>query len=813
MKTLNRKLFRELRGHFGMLLAVTSIIAVGVTCLVTLASSYMNLSEAKRLYYAQCRMADFSIELKKVPLTELAPLAAMPEVAELRPRIQQMVTVDLPGVAEPLNGEVLSLPDQRRSIIDDVVIRQGSYFTDRRDNEVIVNEEFARAHRLLPGQWIRLLLNDQQQEVFIVGTAISSEFVYLLGPGAITPDPKHFGVFYLKQSYAEEVFDFKGSANQVLGRLATVKKGSSPICRNGPDGAEHKLDLTPFSPREVLSRAEAMLADYGVFTTTPLEDQPSNKFLSQEIKGLKSFAVITPCMFLAVAALVLNVLLARLAQQQRIVVGTLKALGYSDLQIFWHFLKFGLTVGLLGGLIGCAAGWWLANGLTVLFRTIFQFPELQNRFQWGVSAVGTLVSVGCAALGSLRGSRAVLRLRPAEAMRPNPPRRGGAILLERIGWLWRSLSSGWRMVLRNVLRSRLRTIAGIFAAAMGASVLVNGFMMQLARQDLIDFQFRRIMHSDVDLTFKDERDRSAWDEAARLPGVNRAEPTLDVACTFSHGQWQKKGGVTGLLPGATLTIPRDLAGRPLRIPSEGLAMSRQLADSLHVGRGDVVDVRPTKGQRRLVRVPVAEISDSYLGIAVYADIRYLSRLIGEELALSGVQLATDRDPARRAALYRELKQMPNLQAVTARADMIQNLEETVLKHQGIVISLLVLFAGTVFFGSILNTSLVSLAERQREIATLRVLGYGPWHVGSLLLRESMITTAFGALGGMPLGYLLTVATAKAYASDMFRLPIITSSHVWILTMVLAIIFGLIAHLFVQRAIHTMDWLDALKTQE
>ncbi|MGA2254272.1 MAG: hypothetical protein ABSG53_06380 [Thermoguttaceae bacterium] len=96
MKVLDRKLLREVRGHLGMLLAVTGIIAVGVACLVTLASAYMNLSEAKLLYYAQCRMADFSIELKKVPLSELSKLAALPEVAEIRPRIQQIVTVGSP---------------------------------------------------------------------------------------------------------------------------------------------------------------------------------------------------------------------------------------------------------------------------------------------------------------------------------------------------------------------------------------------------------------------------------------------------------------------------------------------------------------------------------------------------------------------------------------------------------------------------------------------------------------------------------------------------------------------------------------------
>ena len=792
VKTLDRKLLREVRTHLGMLLAVTSIIAVGVANLVMMVSSYMNLSEAKRLYYAQCRMADFSIELKKVPLAELSALAAMPEVAEIRPRIQQYVTVDIDGVAEPLGGQVLSLPDRRRPMIDDIVIRQGSYFSDRRENEVIVNEEFARVHRLRPGQWIRLLLNNQQQELFIVGTAISSEYVYLLAPGAIAPDAKHFGIFYLKQSYAEDVFDFQGSANQVLGRLSAVAHGS---------------------PREVLRRAEDMLSSYGVFSTTPLADQPSNKFLTQEIQGLRSFGFVAPAMFVAVAALVLNVLLGRLAQQQRTVIGTLKALGYSDLQVFWHFLKFGLIIGVLGGLLGCGLGWWLAAAMTAIYRKFFQFPELANHFHFGVHATGMLVSIGFAVLGSARGSRTALRLHPAQAMRPAPPRSGGAIFLEHFGRLWQSLGSGWRMVLRNVLRSRFRTAACIFAAAMGASVLINGFMMQLSIDHLIDFQFEQVMRSDVDLTFKDERGQEALSEAAALPGVDRAEPVLYVACNFINGVHRKKGSITGLLGHATLTVPRDVEGRPIRIPAHGLVVNRTLADALHVRRGDLLGVQPIKGQRRLQYVPVVAIADSYLGTSVYADIEYLSRLIDEELALSGVQLATDQAPESRAALYRALKQMPALQAVSERAKMIKSLRETVLDNQEIITGIIVLFAGVMFFGSILNASLVSLAERQREVATLRVLGYGPWEVGSLLLRESMITTLVGTTLGMPLGYLLTVMIATAYSSDLFRMPVITSPGLWMLTFMCALAFGLITHLFVQRAISTMDWLDALKTQE
>ena len=800
MRVLDRKLARELWSNKWLLSAIISIVVVGVTCLVSMGTAYSNLTEAKRRYYRQCRMADFSIDLKKVPLADLEPVGRLPGVATIRPRIQFFATVDIEAAAgaadasslEPLNGLVLSLPDRREPILNDVVLKRGSYFTDRRANEVIVNEAFALAHGLAPGDWIRLVLNNRRQELFIVGTAISSEFVYLLGPGTIVPDPEHFSVFYLKTSYAEDVFDFDGAANQLLGQLSPGKK----------DSAE-----------EVLARTEQMLSSYGVFNTTPLADQASNKYLSQEIEGLRIFAFFMPCIFLTVAAMVLNVLLTRLAEQQRTVVGTLKALGYSDGQVFAHFLKFGLSVGLTGALLGCGIGYVLAELLTWVYTYLFEFPDLRNRFNPNLHATALLISLACAVLGSLRGTRAVLRLQPAEAMRPKPPRQGKAIFLERFSALWRRLSSGWRMVFRGVVRNRMRSAAGIFAAAMGASVLVTGFMMVDATTFLVDFQFKWVMKSDMEVTFKDEKCEDVLAEARRLPGVDRAEPILNLACTFTNGQFRHKGGITGLAPGATLTVPHDRAARPIRIPSAGLAMSRKLAEILHLERGDTVTIRPIKGLRQEHSVLVAEIADSYMGTAVYADIHYLSRLVSEELAISGLQLATSHDQKQVRELYRELKEMPSLQGVMNRADMVESLEKTMILNMLVFIGCLVLFAGIVLFGSILNASLVSLAERQREVATLRVLGYGPWQIGSLLFRESMIVTLLGTILGMPIGYLLSVGMAMAYDSELFRFPVILSPGTLVLTLAMAVLFGTLAHLFVQRSIHRMDWLEALQAKE
>jgi putative ABC transport system permease protein len=145
--------------------------------------------------------------------------------------------------------------------------------------------------------------------------------------------------------------------------------------------------------------------------------------------------------------------------------------------------------------------------------------------------------------------------------------------------------------------------------------------------------------------------------------------------------------------------------------------------------------------------------------------------------------------------------------------MIENLQKSLMDLMWIFILILVVFAGVVFLGSILNSSLVSLAERQREVATLRVLGYGPWQVGSLLLRESLIVTLIGTVLGMPLGYALSVLVANAYDTEMFRFPVVSSAGTWIWTVVLAVVFALVAQAAVQWVVHRMDWLEALQAKE
>src|SRR5262249_23416281 len=188
----------------------------------------------------------------------------------------------------------------------------------------------------------------------------------------------------------------------------------------------------------------------------------------------------------------------------------------------------------------------------------------------------------------------------------------------------------------------------------------------------------------------------------------------------------------------------------------GLTMTRKLADLLGLQRGDTVLMRPVKGLRQTHEVTVTNISDSYVGLSVYANIDYLSRLIGEEVAITGVQLQTDPRSVLTTAMLKAIKDLSAVQTYSARRDAIQNLIEPALKAQMFFIVLLSLFAGIIFFCSMLNTSLISLAERRREVATLRVIGYTEYQIGGYFLRESMLVNSIGTLLGLPLGYALTV---------------------------------------------------------
>ncbi len=792
MNILNRKLRRDLWQTKGMLAAVMLIVAIGVSCLVGMMGTSKNLELARDAYYGQCRMADFWVDLKKMPVTELDALDDLKGISEMRARIAFQVIVDLEGVKEPLTGTLLTLPAEPSPVINGIVMQSGTYFTSRRQDEVIVSRAFAQARNITEGDTIHLIMNGQRKALFVVGTAMSSEFVYMMPPGAIAPEPLRYGVFYVKRGFGEDVLGFHGACNSLVGTLSkAARQNSQPLF----DELRHRLK------------------PYGLFAITPLSLQASNLSLSGELNGLATIAFFMPTIFLLVAVLVLNVLMSRLAQQQRTIVGTLKALGYRNFDIFFHFIQFGVFVGAVGGLLGCLLGYWIADALTLEYRMFFDFPELDNQFYPGINLAALALALVFGVIGTLKGIRTVLRLNPAEAMRPPAPPSGGAVFLEAWTGLWRRLEFRWQIVLRNLIRNKGRTLTGIFSAAMGAALVLVTFGAMDSLQYMVDFRFNMLDHADYSLTLRNDRGTGALYEAGELPGIQWVEPVLNVPCHFQHGNHSKKGVIQGLVRNARLTTPRTVSGDPIAVPETGLFMARRLGRELGLSLGDRVRVTPTQGLQQPVALPVTGFMDSLFGLCVYANYDYLNRQIGEAGALSELQLKGLPTEQEMRGFLRQVKSWPDLADYAETGFQRQVLQNTFVNKLGQMVYPIILFGAVIFFGAILNGSLISIIERAREIATFRVLGYQPGEIGAIFLRENMIQYGIGAFLGLPLGWWLLWGINSQYTNDMYRVPTIVEPMSWVKTVILSFIFILGAHVFVRKAIQRLHWQDALSMKE
>ncbi len=790
---LHRKLARDMWSRRAALAAVVAIVAVGAGVYMGMTALWRDMDRSRARYYKRYRLADFNVELKRAPAWAIEECAQTPNVAIVRGRVKYDVLVDLPHVPQPIAGQVISMPARRRPVLNDILLRSGAWFSDDTAAEAILNDAFARANGLRPGDRIKVRLLDKQHEVLVVGTAVSPEFVYLLAPGGgIAPDPARFGVMYLPERFLQNACDLQGCFNELVGRA----RDASPAA----------LDYTLHILRGRLDR-------YGVTRTNTVMQFASVLFLADELNGLKTTATVMPAIFLGVAALVMNVLMSRLVAQQRTVIGTLKALGYSNAAMVRHYLCYGAAVGVAGSLAGAVLGFTLQYlMITYVYSQWFALPDVSVHFYPDVLASGFLISAVFAGGGAVKGVRYAVRLAPAEAMRPPPPERGGKILLERAAGLWRRLPFRAKIMLRAVFRNPFRSTVCILASAVSTGLIVSALSNYDALNYLMWYTFDKVSHEDVNVRLRDPKGWRAAAEARRMPSVASAEPQLAAECDLSNGVSEKRIVVRGLPPGGRLCTPLDRRGAPVRPPEAGLILSKKVSQILHAGPGDVICIRPLIGRRRKVRAPIVGVVDTFLGLSAYADIRYLSRLIGEEYAANTLLFARYPGLGDRGFL-RELKRRPAITAIGERERSLRQIQKTFGATMGAMIGLIIAFAGLVAFGSVLNAALVSLSEREREVGVLRVLGYSPRQIAGIFSSESFLLNAAGVAVGLGGGVFMAHALSELYDTELYRFPVILYPSCFILSVIAMLLFAAMAQAIIYAAIRRLPWLDVMKIKE
>ncbi|MFZ4438835.1 MAG: ABC transporter permease [Syntrophales bacterium] len=787
MRALNRKLGRDLWRMKGQVFAITLVVISGVATFIMFISTMDSLSLTRNRFYRDYRFADVFVNLKRAPESLKEKIQNVPGVHQVETRVSAYVKLDIKGFPEPVTARIISVPDDGKPLLNQLYIKKGRLTDAAKDNEVVVNENFAQAHGLDPGDRFAAIINGKWKELTITGIALSPEFVLIMRPEAMSPDFKHYGILWMGRKALGKSYEMDGAFNNVA------------------------LTLYPeANVNDVLVALDHIVERYGGFGAYARKDQISHRLLTEEFRQLQRSSEIFPTIFICVAAFLLNVVMSRTINTQREQIAALKAFGYTNLDVGIHYAKLVVLIisaGLAGGI---AAGVWFGKMLGGIYMEVYRFPHLLYTLHPGVIAAAVLISIASALIGTLHSLWRAAKQPPAEAMRPEPPAHYRITLIEKMG-IGRRLSQPSRIIARNIERKPVRTFLSIIGIAVACATMISSGFFKDAVAFMVHVQFVRSQKEDMKVAFIEPTSRKALYEIKELPGVRHAETFRTVPARFRFGNRSYRTAINGIEPESRLHLLLDTDLKAISLPPSGIVLNDYLGKFLGVKAGDLLTVEVLEGSKPIRQVPVVALVKLYLGVMGYMDVTALNRLMGEGDAISGVNLLTD--PLYSANLYRTFIDMPRVSGTVLRRNEIRNFQDIQAKGMLFFTFIATLMACSIAFGVVYNSARIALSERSRELSSLRVLGYTRGEISYILLGELGLITLIAIPLGFFIGYWLCAYIAQALASDLFRVPLVIETKTYALAAAVVLSSATVSGLIVRHKLDHLDLVEVLKTRE
>lgn len=787
MSLLDRKLARDITAMRGQVITIALLVAAGVAVFVGSVSTYVSLRSGCDEFYAATRFPQIFVTMKRAPLSLVPRLNAIAGVVAVQPRIVREVIVDWPAASQPVSARMISLSHAGDEQLARLYLRRGTAPEPGSARSAAVNEAFAEANGVRPGENIRVLLNGKLESFRVSGIALSPEYVYAVKPGLPIPDDRLYAILWVDRSAAEAAFDMKGAFNDAVVYLAP-----------GID------------PQPVIEELDRLLEPYGSVGAVERRDQPSNRFLEDELNQQKVMSITIPIIFLGVAAFLLNSALGRLVTAQREQIAALKALGFPTLILTLHYLKLVMVIVLIGSALGVAGGFGFGKGMMASYHGFFRVPDLSFKLAPWSAFAGIAISLAAGSLGVMTALHEVVGLAPAVAMRPATP------LGFRRSWLeaflpGKLVTARSMMMLRNMAGRPFRSVLTVAGIAFAVPMMVLGIFWRDAVDQMIELQFHLVERGNTSITFPHPMDHSIIRDLARLPGVLAVEGQRIVPVRLRSGHRSYLTSVIGLSPGDQLRRPHDSTQHPITASPDGITLTRRLADRLEVSQGEVITIETMEGRRSSRDLPVTAIVDESIGMASYMDMDVLNHLTGEGAVVSAASMYVE--PTALPLIGLAFKKLPTVESVTMKAYTLTSFLEKIAGLVYVSAGILTAFAAIITIGVVYNSARISLQERAWELASLRVLGFTRGEVASILFSEFAVETALGIPIGLWLSRAIIGLIARFHSNDSFQIPPVIEPRTYLIAAGVVLAAAAASTFVVRKRVDRLDMVAALKTRE
>ncbi|WP_288267326.1 ABC transporter permease [uncultured Methanobrevibacter sp.] len=755
---LFKKMLRDIRKHKAQFLSIFLMAFLGVFVFAGVGGESVGLEVNVNDYYNDTNLADgwiYSININDLFLYQVDCLGATTQM-------ERQLVVD--SVADFSNDPEITLHFVENNTISKFYLLQGEPLDIDDKNGVWLDKSFADAKGLKVGDNITFKFEGHEIEKEIKGIGYSPEYVYHASQSSVIPDFSKMGFAYM--SY--KAFPEDNISYNVL---------------------NVKFDGTPENYNDLLSYH--MDGYYSSFVER--SEHVSVSQFSEEMDQHKMMSGIFPMVFILISMLILLTTMTRIITHQRTQIGILKASGFKDRSIIFHYVSYGFWLVLVGAILGLILG---PMTLPQLFypsmSATYKLPSWEPAWSMNfvyVAALMVLMSI----FVSYYAVKSISDEKPADTIRPKAPKISTTGFVEKLG-IWDKLSFNVRWNWRDAKRNKFRALMTIIGVIGCSALLVCAFGMYDGMNDLKEWEFNQINHYDSKLVIDDEATISEIDDVAS--DVN-GDKIMESAIEIESGSVKKSGSLM-VLNNTDLVTPTDYDWNPIKIEDNEVSISQKMADMLDVGVGDTVKWH-IMGSDKWVKTKVDKIhaDPTSQGLIMSSD-----KLEDLDLNYTPTSIVTTEHVDKN---YSAIKTANSMKDMTGSWDELT-------EAMWLLIYILIFFASLLAVVVLYNLGLLSFTEIEREIATLKVLGFKTGALRKLLLTQNLWFTAIGFLLGLPVGYFILKIMWESSGDSFYILPSISPAN-FILSAVITFALSILVNLMFSRKIKKLDMVESLKSGE
>ncbi len=767
---LHRKLLRDIKQNAMQFLAIVLLCALGTWVFSGLDATWRMLDLSAETYFDECNLADLWVKSSGFSKQDLSRLKNLSGVSSIQAR--STLEYDAPDLGSDVSLNVHAYDGEMA--LNTPIIREGSALRATDLKGCLIEEQFAQAHDLHVGDSITLSYSSVSKNFIIRGIIMSAE--YIVTTKDVTADPEHYGFALISAQAVPEM-----PLNDVLVQLT-----------NDADADTVMAEIQDLLPT-------ALVLTQQTHSSTMMARNYTSMF--------QNLSYVFPVLAFAVAAMIVVSTLTRMIENQRIQMGTLKALGYRDHQIRAHYLCYALYPSLVGSLAGVFIGqytlpdviWGIVSHNS---RYAYQLRAPISWLTWGMMAL----SIGLSVIICLHAYNKAARETTANLLRPKPPKSGSRILLERIPSLWRHFSFNAKMIVRNLMRNKGRTLMALVGIICCNMLIICTFGLLDSFDYFIGQYYTNTLQYDVRVDLDTTQSGTLESYQARLrQGAEKVDGIMEQSISLRFGD-QSRAMLLTVMPDDQTSLHLGTDGTLLTMPKEGVIVSAKQCQVMGISVGDTVDLI-LAGDEDALHLEVIGTADTNIGQGVFMGKTAWEKLRKGSFTVTSLLLTNPTEDC----IYR-LNEMDEVTALKYPTEQFKQ-TMTIMDSTSVAFSILSGAALGLAFVICYNMGLMNFTERTRDYATLKVLGYHQKEIRKLMLHENDITALLGVILGIPPGIILVDVILKSceYDSMVFASNITIQSIA--LASLITFVFTWLIEWFLTRKVRSIDMVEALKSVE